>query len=137
MIMQLIQKAKTKTFRYICNVYDYFHLFIKKLLARKHRVIFFKAIIMTSSLVLIFRPLNVFACKAKEIEKKKIRSWSDFIKVLLIKDQFSLIPLGVGLALGIALSDYSLGSIENVNIEALRKQALKLAQINPSTKLKI
>ena len=82
MILQALKKASTKVFRYICSMCDYFHLFV-----RKYR--------------LIFSPLNAFACEAKNIKKKEVRSWSEFIKVILIKDRFSLIPLGVGLGLGI------------------------------------
>jgi len=49
-----------------------------------------------------------------------------------------LIPLslglGVGLVLGIAFSSYSLGNIENVNIELLRQRATSLAGIYYSNK---
>jgi hypothetical protein len=52
--------------------------------------------------------------------------------MVILKDRFSLIPLGLGvggLVLGIAFSSYSLGNIENVNIELLRKRAINLAEI--------
>lgn len=91
MILQAIREVTTKAVRYVLSVCHELDLFVKKLILKKYRLIFFKGVIITFSLLLFFRPSNAFACEINNTNKK--RSWSDFMKVILLKNRFSFIPL--------------------------------------------